>query len=93
MLVSVENATFSCIRIGKYLIRGDCDLLSTTFTDLNILRYHQSFDFTHNYIAGKLLSNDVDNNHICGSVLSIAQIDELCIEALDEASLEVWFSK
>jgi hypothetical protein len=89
MKVSVENAAFSCIRIGRYLVCGDCDLLSIAFTDLNILRYQQSFDFTHNYLAGKLLSNDEDHNHLCGSVFPIPQIDELCIEALDEASLEV----
>jgi hypothetical protein len=89
MQISIENSSFSRLRLGKYVIEGDDDLLCTKFLDLGILRHQQMFNFNHVYLAGKLLTNSRDEYHMCSSVLPVSVLDELCNDALKEETIEV----
>ena len=75
----------TAIRLGPYTIHGQHDVISEVFTELTILRYQPEIEITPTYLAGKLMTNQVDSFHCLSEIIPSPSIMEaICVDALKE---------
>ena len=75
MIVQVLNLECTELKFGDYLMTGDLDLINHVFTDLAILKFNKEIDITPTFLAGKLLTNNIDEYHLASYVFPISLIE------------------
>ena len=82
------DSRLTAIRLGPYTIHGQHDVISEVFTELSILRYQQHIDITPTYLAGKLMTNQVDAFHCLSKIIpSPSTMEAMCVDALQDESM------